>query len=58
LSSRKRTKRLPGKMTIDPMVRAKAELLTEVIDRGLFALVERRLGEEIVGKKMSARDKS
>jgi len=45
-------------MTIDPMVRAKAELLPEVIDRGLFALVERRLGEEIVGKKMSARDKS
>jgi hypothetical protein len=43
----KRTKRLPVKLTLDPGVRANAELLPDVIDRGLSALVERLLQIEI-----------
>jgi hypothetical protein len=58
MNSRKRTKRLPVKMTIDPMVRANAERLPEVIDRGLSALVDRLLREEIIRRKRSASDKS
>jgi hypothetical protein len=42
-----RTKRLPVKLTLDPAVRAEAERLPEVIDRGLSALVERLLRQEI-----------
>ena len=47
VSERKRPKRLPVKLTLCPLVREEAEALPEVIDRGLSALVERLLREEI-----------
>jgi hypothetical protein len=50
---RKRTKRLPVKLTLCPLVRAEAELLPEVVDRGLSALVERLLRLEIARVKAS-----
>jgi hypothetical protein len=43
-------KRRPVKLTIDPAVRAAAEELPEVVDRGLSALVERLLRREISRK--------
>lgn len=45
-------------MTIDPMVRANAEVLPEVIDRGGAALAKRLLREEIIRRKISVSDKS
>lgn len=50
----KRPKRLPVKLTLCPLVRADAELLPEVIDRGLSALVERLLREEAVRVRADA----
>jgi hypothetical protein len=47
---RRTNKRRPVKLTIDPTVRAAAEELPEVVDRGLSALVERLLRREI-GRK-------
>jgi hypothetical protein len=58
MQSRKRTKRLPVKLTLDPGVRAEAELLPEVIDRGLSALVERLLREETDRRRMPAKRKA
>jgi len=53
---RKTNKRLPVKLTIDPVVRSEAERLPEVVDRGLSALVERLLRKEIAARR--ARQKS
>lgn len=53
LEFRQRAKRLPVKLTLCPLVRAEAELLPEVIDRGLSALVERLLRLEIARVKSS-----
>lgn len=58
MNSLKCTKRWCVKMTIDPMVRANAEVLPEVIDRGGAALAKRLLREEIIRRKISASDKS
>jgi hypothetical protein len=52
-----RTKRLPVKLTLHPDVRAEAELLPEVIDRGLSALVERLLRNEIERHRAPAKSK-
>ncbi|MCX6952625.1 MAG: hypothetical protein NTV51_10750 [Verrucomicrobia bacterium] len=49
---RRRNKRLPVKLTLDPTVRAEAALRPEVSARGLSALVERLLREEIVRRKL------
>lgn len=54
---RKRTKRRPVKLTLDPTVRAEAECLPEVIDRGLSALVERLLRHEVAKSMEKIRDK-
>jgi hypothetical protein len=46
-----RTKRSPVKLTLDPVARAEAEALPEVIDRGLSAFVERLIREEIARRR-------
>jgi hypothetical protein len=51
-------KRRPVKLTIDPVVRANAELLPEVIDRGLSALVERLLRKEVASRQTRLKGKS
>lgn len=55
---RKRTKRRPVKLTIDPAVRADAELLPEVIDRGLSALVEHLLRKEVARRRVRGKEKA
>jgi hypothetical protein len=58
MSLPKVNKRRPVKLTLDPVVRADAELLPEVVDRGLSALVERLLRKEVATRKKRLKGRS
>ena len=57
MNPQKRPKRLPVKLTLDPVVRAEAECLPEVIDRGLSAFVERLIRGEIAKRNSRIKNK-